>query len=299
MTELNRREFLIAASAAVVAPTWQAKPSIAFSTLGCPKWTWLQILDFAQVHGFDALELRGLEAQMDLSQRPEFSAGQIANTRKQLEQRNLRVVGLGASANMHEPDPAKREAQFTEARRFVDVAAALNTPYVRVFGNKYVEGEEKDVTIARIVGGMRELGEYAAPRSVQIVIESHGDFTDSPTLLRILDGVGMPNVGFLWDAHHTWVQSQEPPDVTVRTLGKYIRHTHLKDSVPDGKGGRRYVLTGAGEVPVRRQVELLQASGYTGAYCFEWEKRWHPEIEEPDVAIPHYAKVVREYLRRG
>jgi hypothetical protein len=23
--------------------------------------------------------------------------------------------------------------------------------------------------------------------------------------------------------------------------------------------------------------------------------RWHPDIEEPEVAIPHFARVVREY----
>jgi len=43
-------------------------------------------------------------------------------------------------------------------------------------------------------------------------------------------------------------------------------------------------------------VKVLAAGGYRGYYCFEWEKRWHPEIEEPEIAIPHYAKVMRQYL---
>ena len=54
-------------------------------------------------------------------------------------------------------------------------------------------------------------------------------------------------------------------------LGKWIRHTHLKDSVPDGKE-RRYVLTGRGDVPVKRQIQALVGIGYKGMYCFEWEK---------------------------
>jgi sugar phosphate isomerase/epimerase len=72
----------------------------------------------------------------------------------------------------------------------------------------------------------------------------------------------------------------------------------LKDSRPP-KGDekdRRYVLTGSGDVPVKETVKVLAAGGYRGYYCFEWEKRWHPEIEEPEVAIPHYAKVMRQYL---
>jgi hypothetical protein len=35
---------------------------------------------------------------------------------------------------------------------------------------------------------------------------------------------------------------------------------------------------------------------YKGYYCFEWEKRWHPGIDEPGVAFPHYAKTMRRYL---
>jgi sugar phosphate isomerase/epimerase len=268
---------------------------IAFSTLGCPKWDWLTVLDFAAEHGFAGLELRGLLDSMDLTKRPEFGSAQIAQTRKQLAERELRVIGLGSSANMHEPDPARREAQFAEARSFIDLAHALDAPYVRVFGNKFVEGEPRDATIDRIARGLRELGDHARGKNVTVLLESHGDFTDSPTLLKILELADSPRVALLWDAHHTFASSNEAPEDTVRQLGKYIRHTHLKDSVPSGNG-RRYVLTGEGEVPVKQQVEVLVANGYEGLYCFEWEKRWHPEIDEPEVAFPHYAKFVRQYL---
>ena len=63
-----------------------------------------------------------------------------------------------------------------------------------------------------------------------------------------------------------------------------------------GKPERRYVLTGTGTVPVRETVNVLARGGYRGYYCLEWEKRWHPELEEPEIAFPHYAKVMREYL---
>jgi sugar phosphate isomerase/epimerase len=108
--------------------------------------------------------------------------------------------------------------------------------------------------------------------------------------------VDSPAVALLWDAHHTFVSGKEQPEETVRQVGRYIRHTHLKDSVPVGTD-RRYVLTGTGEVPVRRQIEALMRFGYKGVYSFEWEKRWHPEIPEPEVAIAQFATVAGEYLR--
>jgi hypothetical protein len=47
---------------------------------------------------------------------------------------------------------------------------------------------------------------------------------------------------------------------------------------------------------VRETVAVLARHGYRGYYCFEWEKAWHPEIEEPEVAFPHYADTMRRYL---
>jgi sugar phosphate isomerase/epimerase len=202
---------------------------------------------------------------------------------------------------MHEMDPAKRDVQLAEARRFIDLAGALGVPYVRVFGNNYVAGVPREQMLEHIAKGLRELGEYARPRNVQVIIETHGDFTDSPTLLELMRRADSPGVAILWDAHHTFVLSKESPETTVRELGTYIRHTHLKDSVSAGAAitDRKYVLTGTGEVPVRRQVEALVRSGYRGFYNFEWEKRWHPEIEEPEVAFAHYATTVSGYLREA
>jgi len=41
----------------------------------------------------------------------------------------------------------------------------------------------------------------------------------------------------------------------------------------------------------------LRRIGYKGYYCFEWEKVWHPDLLEPEVAFPDYVRVVSEYLK--
>jgi sugar phosphate isomerase/epimerase len=275
----------------------QALP-LGFSTLGCPAWSWSQILDFAVRHGFPAIELRGLQDNVDITQHPELAPARLAEVKRQLGDRGLIVVCLGASARMHENDPAVRAAQLDEAARYIDLAGALGTPYVRVFGDRYVDGEPREATRERIAATLRKVGDRAHDRSVTVLIESHGDFTDSPSLREILERADSPAVALLWDAHHTYVASGEAPAETVRRVGRWIRHTHLKDSIPTGTA-RRYVLTGTGEVPVRQQIEALAKAGYRGFYSFEWEKRWHPEIEEPEVAIPHYAEVASDYLRQA
>jgi sugar phosphate isomerase/epimerase len=302
---LSRREFLAAVAglpavlSAVSSPVFAAgdqggKFPIGFSTLGCPAWEWPKILDFAQQHGFAAVELRGLQGSMDLPTRPEFSPGRIAQSKKDVADHGLRLSCLGCSAHMHETDPAKHEQQLGDARNFIDLASALEVPYVRVFGNDIVG--PRDQAIERVAKGLHQLGDYAGPKNVTVIIESHGDFTDSPTLRSILEQANSPHVALLWDAHHTFVSGKEDPAYTVSQLGKYIRHTHLKDSRPEGKDVH-YVLTGQGVVPVKRQVQCLVEMGYSGYYSFEWEKVWHPEIEDPEIAIADYSRVVTQYLK--
>jgi sugar phosphate isomerase/epimerase len=254
----------------------------------------MQVLDCAAANGYAAVELRSLAGTEDLASRPEFAPGRIEETRRQLATRGLRVASVDSSTQLHVSDARKRELQLEDGRRFIALASRLGAPYVRVFGDQYPEGEPRERVLDRVALGLRQLGEEAGRHGVTVLLETHGDFTDSPSLRSLLRRAHSPHVGILWDAHHTYVEGHEEPAETFRQLGPYIRHTHLKDSVPDGEG-RRYVLTGEGTVPVRDQVQLLLRSGYRGAYSFEWEKRWQPELEEPEVAIPQFARVVREY----
>jgi sugar phosphate isomerase/epimerase len=302
----SRREFLHSAALALLAgcagaprvAAGRGRLPLGFSTLGCPQWSWPQILDFASAHGFRAIELRGLQDKVDITQHPDLAPARLPEVKQQLADRGLTVVCLGASARMHETDAAVRAAQLDEAARYIDLAHGLGAPYVRVFGDKYTPGVAREAVRAHIADTLRKVGGRARDQGVTVLIESHGDFTDSPSLLEILQRADSPAVALLWDAHHTFVASHEEPEDTVRQLGTWIRHTHLKDSIAAGTG-RRYVLTGTGEVPVKRQIEALAKTSYRGYYSLEWEKRWHPEIEEPEVAIRQYAEVASDYLRQA
>lgn len=292
---LTRRRFVQTtafALAALRAELYAANPqrTVGFSTLGCPSWEWMKILEFAEAHDFSAIELRGLQGTMDLPARPEFQPDRIAQSRRDVAAKNLKIACVSSSAHLHDADPEKRKEQIADAKRFIDLAASLGAPYARVFGNN-IEGP-RDQVIARVASGLHELGAYSGPRGVTVIIESHGDFTDSATLEDILTRADSPSVGLLWDAHHTFVSGKEDPEFTVRKVGRFIRHTHLKDSVPSADG-RRYVLTGRGDVPVRKQIEVLAATGYTGCYTFEWEKVWHSDLEEPEIAFADFAEFMK------
>jgi len=309
----NRRQFLQMLSSAVLAPMVlgeigpgqtkadEAKASkipLAFSTLGCPAWEWKKILDFATQHGFSAIELRGLEGKLDLPALPLFAADRIEQTKQDIRASKLKIACVSSSAQMYAEEPAGREKELADARRFIDLAATLGAPYVRVFGGKAESDKNpmpSDETKARVAAGLRELGKYAGPHNVTVIIESHDHFTASATLKDVLHSADSEHVGLLWDAHHTFATSNEDPEFTVKQLGPWIRHTHLKDSTGSGED-RKYVLTGRGNVPIQRQIEALRSIDYKGFYCFEWEKLWHPDIDDPEIAIADYARVVGQCL---
>ena len=302
----SRRQFLQTFSALVlsqVAPLrlWAGGKSripIAFSTLGCPAWDWIRILRFADQHGFSAIELRGLQGNMDLPSHAIFASDRIEQTKKESRDHKLRIACVSSSANLYVEDSDKRAKEMSDGRRFIDLAAALGAPYVRVFGGKAQSDNAPapdEATKARVAAGLRELGQYAGPKAVTVIIESHDHFTSSATLKEVLHAAGSEHVGLLWDAHHTFAASNEDPEFTVKQLGPWIRHTHLKDSVGKGED-RKYVLTGTGNVPIERQIKALQSIGYKGFYCFEWEKVWHPDLADPEIAIADFAHVVGQCL---
>jgi sugar phosphate isomerase/epimerase len=302
----TRRQFVQTLSAAAVAQAalprlWAGEKTripIAFSTLGCPAWDWTRILEFAHQHGFSAVELRGLQGNLDLPSHPIFAPGRMEQTKKEIRDHKLRIACVSSSANLYMEDSEKRAKELADARRFIDLASGLGAPYVRVFGGK-AESDKNPVpdeaTKARVAAGLRELGEYSGPKGVTMIIESHDHFTSSATLKDVLTAANSAHVGLLWDAHHTFAASNEDAEFTVKQLGPWIRHTHLKDSVGKGED-RKYVLTGTGNVPIERQIKALQSIGYKGYYCFEWEKVWHPDLADPEIAFTDFVHVVGQCL---
>src|SRR5689334_18839411 len=187
----DRRVFLTTLSAGFAAAPalLRARPArrypIAFSTLGCPGWSWKTILEQADRLGYAAIELRGVAGEMDLTKVPDLSGTALADTRKDLSALGLVVSDLGASARMHEKEPATRQAQFDEGRRFIDLAHAMGVKYVRMFGDKFPEGEPREEVMTRVADGFRQMAAYAKAAGVVVLQESHGDFTSSKDLVAL------------------------------------------------------------------------------------------------------------------
>jgi sugar phosphate isomerase/epimerase len=273
---------------------------VSFSTLGCPSWSLARVIATAGQLAYDGIELRFLEGDDALWARPELSGQGLPETRRKLEDAGLSVACVDSRSFFHFPDAAARRAAREEAERIVDVAAALRSPGIRVFGDRVQEGADLDSTRGWIAESLAALRDKARPSGVEVWLETHGEFATGVAARSVLERVPNGGVGVIWDPVNAFSEFGEAPEDGARALGAAIRHVHLKDvkrSAPASPWTP--VLLGEGAFPAERTIALLQAAGYTGFLSFEWEKRWYPQIEEPEVALPHFRAWVRDRLKGG
>jgi len=303
MGQLSRRNFIgTSAAAAVLFVAGQGftsrknTPKLSFSSLGCPDWTWDEIVNFAAAHGYTGIELRGIKRELDLTKCKEFSsADNIKSTVIQLQDKGLQLVDLGSSCNLHIADAAERKKNLDEAKKFIDLAQEVNCPYIRVFPNNLPK-EGKEAAIELITKGLVELGDYAKNTNVTVLMETHGDVVHVADIEKVITQATGPHTGLVWDVANMWTITQEPPTVVYNTLKKYIKHTHIKDAKLLPAGKLEYALLGKGEVPIFEAIDLLAKDGYKGYYSFEWEKLWHPEIAAPEIALADYPIAMQQHF---
>jgi sugar phosphate isomerase/epimerase len=266
---------------------------LAFTTLGCPDWSWNKILDEAVRLGYQGIELRGIEGEFFLPKARPFLPENIEQTMAQLREKNLEICALDTSCCFH--DAAGFDGYIEEGKRTIDLAEKLKVPYIRVFGNNVPDPDKKDEVLMRVVKGIRVLCDYCEGKNVIVLLETHGDFSLLEHLLPVLETVQSPSLGVLWDVEHTYTLYGEDNTEFFEKTVKYIKHTHVKDTRKVGDDFE-LCLTGQGNVPIKKDIEMLKAYGYGGFLSFEWEKKWHPELEEPEIAIPGFIDFINKLV---
>jgi sugar phosphate isomerase/epimerase len=305
MKNFSRRDFIQSAAPAALSLFLPISPIstrkqpflLSFSTLGCPDWPFDKILDFALANQYNGIELRGILRQMDLPKCPEFNTPEnISQTLRKIADKGLKIVDLGSSCSLHHNEPAERQKNIGEGKRFIDLADQLQCPYIRVFPNELPKDDTRRATIDRIIGGLQELGDYAKGRNVTVLMESHGDAVRTDELALIMGSVDRSNTGLVWDVVNMWTVTKEPPASVYRQLKPYIRHTHIKDAKLLN-GQLQYVLLGTGDTPIFDAIDVLYKDGYSGYYSFEWEKLWHPDILDPEIALADYPRKIKAHFK--
>jgi sugar phosphate isomerase/epimerase len=271
---------------------------LAFSTLGCPQWDLDRIARAARDFGYEAIELRAVGGELDLLARPEFRPRAVEATRRRLSDQNIAICCIDTSCAFDSVDAAERGRQVEIAVRHCELAAALGAPLIRVFPDKIPAGASREGTRDRIAACLNEVARRA-PVGVRVGLETHGDFARGRAAAEVARLAGRPNVALIWDVANA-LNGGDTIAESARAVAPYLAHVHLRDALAvEGREHWLPVLAGRGLVSFAGAIDELRGLGYAGYVCFEWEKYWQPEIEEPEVALPDFAAAVREILERS
>ena len=267
-------------------------PRIAFSTLAFPAASLATALSLGRSWGYSGVELRLIDGELI---DPSMDAAARTRVRRTLAGGGLPVAALDSSIRLTGDDP------LTALRGFLELASEWEAPLVRVFGGELPDAQGGDAARrARLTAAARVLDAVAPAAErlgVTIGVETHDAFSASSVVAELLAMTGSAAVGAVWDSHHPHRMGETPADV-ARNLAGRILLAQVKDArrAPERPGGWQLVLLGEGEVPVPQMLALLESGGYQGWISVEWEKRWHPEIDEPETALPQHLRVLRRWL---
>ncbi len=265
---------------------------ISFSTLACPDFSWTDIYSMAKDLGFHGIEVRGIGDETNALKTKPFSAEKVDKTAEKLRSLKLEIPCLSTGCCLKFAD--KREENLAEISAHADLAAKLNTPYIRILADltPAPEGEVDDSFIAEV---LKEAAAVAEAKNVTLLVETNGVYSDTKRLKNLLDTVNSPAVGALWDMHHPYRYMGETGEETVANLGNYIKFIHVKDSeIVDGK--LTYKLMGEGDMPLHAMLSALQKIGYDGYISLEWVKRWSRDLYAAGIVFPQFARYMKPYL---
>lgn len=267
---------------------------LAFSTLGCPDFSWKDIYSMAKDFGFDGIEVRGLGTDLFTSPNQPFSPGRIDETLKKLSELHLEIPCLSPGCCLK--DPSQWEETRNELLQYIELAGKLGTPYIRVLADLLPQATE-EVDDETVLAALKQLLPAAEASNVTLLVETNGVYSDTARLCRLLDQTSSDAVGALWDVHHPYRFAGETPGQTVQNLGAYIHYVHMKDSSVEN-GNIHYRIMGEGDLPIEYMISALQSINYEGYISLEWIKRWAPDLEDAGVVFPNFANYMSPFTKK-
>ncbi len=274
---------------------------LAFSTLACPQWSWQEAIRAARSYGYEGIEWRTIDGQLVSSALPVDTCRSIAAA---MRAAGLESCALDSSAQLAVAPGEQRQKVVQEVRGMLAVAKAIGTSLLRVFIGKYPPETPDSTAVQWVVEGLEQALATAAEQGVRIALEVHSfegrgknvnGTSDSALCRRVVEACRSSSLGILWDVGNPYLE-EEPLEGTWENVKDHLLYLHVKDQKRTGADWK-YVLNGEGDIDLARIVSLLRKQRFAGWLSYEWEKKWHPELAGPEVALPHYVSAMRALLR--
>ena len=254
---------------------------LSFSTRGWPGLSFDEMLSVAADMGFSGVEVYNLQASPSLTDKSgPFHKYNTAATVRALRDRGLTIPCLDTSL-----DISVEGAAVSEALALIETAHNARIPSVSLVA---LSDHEEAVLSALSV-----LLPIAEKQEITILLKTSGIYADTARLRLMIDRFASDFLGALWDVHHPYRDFGESGDATIKNLGAYVRHVHLRDSDDTGA----YQLLGEGNMPIEDVMRALSSVNYDGFISLEWKPDWQDELDDPEIVFPHFVNYMSRFLK--
>jgi sugar phosphate isomerase/epimerase len=221
----------------------------------------------AQAYGFDGIELLGFGDGAFAARSDELAAARAAGV----------VVSSTCVAMDHfigDTDAAKRADAVAQMKVLLTGTAAAGgvgvvTPGAYALGSTalppWTKPRPDSETFEILVEGLSELGRHGAEVGASVLLEPLNRYEDFQVntladALRLVEAVGMPNVGIMPDTFHMGIEEIDIP-AALRAVAPHILHIQVADNtrLEPGHGSYDWPAT----------LSVLDEIGYDGWLAME------------------------------
>jgi sugar phosphate isomerase/epimerase len=194
----------------------------------------------------------------------------------------LAISGTAVRNTFTHPSGPQLEREIDHVKRWVDLAAELHAPTIRIFAGDLQKGTSEADARKWCVDAIHRACEYAGTRGVILALENHGGIVTTPDqLLAIVKEVRSDWFGVNLDTGNF---RGADPYAELARLAPYAVVVQVKTEVSSTAGGRR-------EADFARVIQMLRDIKYRGFVVLEYEAK-----EDPRQAVPRYLQQLRKLI---
>jgi len=246
-----------------------------------PGMTLFELLDFCAENNFDAIDPTGYF----FPGYPEVPTDEfINNFKRRAFQLGLDISGTGVRNNFADPDPEKRAKDVRHVKEWIEVAAKLGAPVIRVFAGPVPEGYEDkwDEVAGWMVECFKECAAYGEKFGVLVGVQNHGDMLKTADqTIKVVRMVNSEWFGIIVDTGYFLT---DDPYVDIEKVIPYAVNWQVKES-PFGKESE--IRT---DLP--RLMKIIHRSGYRGYLPIE-TLSIQGRPYDPKTLVPAFLEEVR------
>ena len=249
---------------------------LSFSTNYWQNYTFDQFIDIAAEYRFSGIELHNVSTVFA----PAEPGHATAMYRRLIENR-LEISCIDLAADIADAG----EAALDELVVALEVAKRLHSPYIRIKTSNCDEQAEN--AVRSFLTRALPLAEQA---NIVLLIETVGIYADTAKLRALFEEFISDMLAALWDLHYPCRVKGETPEDTIKNLGAYVRHVHMKDS----ESADQHSLVGEGSLPLQGIMNALRSVNYDGFISIEWDPAWD-EVSDIDIIFPHFISFMSRF----